>query len=124
MGPSQAVRSVLGNYVNFTDRASRSEYWWFAGAVWLAYVISFALLAISVELGFIVYFVILFGTLVPGLAVAVRRLHDTGRSGWWLLLGLVPLLGIVLIVFMLLDSESGQNRYGAPPAGSRYYAGI
>ena len=54
--------------------------------------------------------------LIPGLAVAVRRLHDTGRSGWWLLIGLVPLIGaIVLIVFMATDGEPGDNAYGPNP---------
>ena len=52
--------------------------------------------------------------LIPSIAVGVRRLHDTGRSGWWLLIGLIPVLGsIVLIVFFVLDSEPGENAYGA-----------
>ena len=54
--------------------------------------------------------------LIPGIAVAVRRLHDTYRSGWWLLIGLIPILGtIVLLVFMLQDSKPGENQYGANP---------
>ena len=54
--------------------------------------------------------------LIPSIAVGVRRLHDTGRSGWWLLIGLIPVLGsIVLIVFFVLDSEPGENAYGANP---------
>jgi len=56
------------------------------------------------------------GVLIPSLAVAVRRLHDTGRTGWWLLIGLIPVIGIiVLIVFFLLDSEEGDNQHGANP---------
>jgi uncharacterized membrane protein YhaH (DUF805 family) len=58
----------------------------------------------------------LVAVLIPGIAVSVRRLHDTGKSGWWLLIGLVPLLGgIVLLVFMVLDSQPGQNQYGPHP---------
>jgi uncharacterized membrane protein YhaH (DUF805 family) len=54
--------------------------------------------------------------LIPSLAAAARRLHDTGRSGWWQLIGLIPLLGaIVLIVFLVQDSEAGDNAYGANP---------
>lgn len=54
--------------------------------------------------------------LLPGLAVGVRRLHDTSRSGWWLLIGFVPILGaIVLLVFMVQDSHSGENQYGPNP---------
>ncbi|MFV2062942.1 MAG: DUF805 domain-containing protein [Chloroflexota bacterium] len=63
------------------------------GAVWVAYIISFALTLVSAELGLILSFVILVGAIIPGLAVAVRRLHDTGRSGWWMLLGLVDAAG-------------------------------
>ena len=56
------------------------------------------------------------GVLIPSLAVGVRRLHDTDRSGWWLLIGLIPLIGlIVLIVFFVMDSQPGQNRFGANP---------
>lgn len=54
--------------------------------------------------------------LIPGIAVSVRRLHDTGRSGWWLLIAFIPLIGaIVLLVFMALDSEPGHNEYGQSP---------
>ncbi|HUF51616.1 MAG TPA: DUF805 domain-containing protein [Longimicrobiales bacterium] len=54
--------------------------------------------------------------LIPGIAVSVRRLHDTGRSGWWLLIGLIPLIGaIVLLVFMLSDSAAGDNQWGPNP---------
>ena len=123
MGPSEAVRSVLANITNFSGRASRSEYWWWVGAVILAEIIAGVIAMIMPEVGMVLYVIIIIGAIIPGLAVAVRRLHDTGRSGWWLLLGLVPLLGIVLIVFMVLDSEPGQNQWGSPPVGSRYYGG-
>ena len=56
--------------------------------------------------------------LIPGIAVTVRRLHDTGRSGWWILIQLVPLVGsIVLLIFLLIDSQPGQNAYGPSPKG-------
>ena len=56
------------------------------------------------------------GILLPSLAVAVRRLHDTGRAGWWIFIGLIPLVGwIVLIVFYVQDSDAGDNAYGANP---------
>ena len=55
-------------------------------------------------------------TFIPSIAVAVRRLHDTDRSGWWILIGLIPLIGaIVLIVFFVQDSQAGENRFGANP---------
>jgi len=72
--------------------------------------------AISRPLGWILYLVLLIGTIVPDLAVGVRRLHDTSRSGWWLLIALVPFVGgIILLVFMCLDSTPGPNDYGPSP---------
>ena len=56
------------------------------------------------------------GVLIPSLALSVRRLHDIGRTGWWVLISIIPVIGVVvLLVFMLLDSEPGSNRYGANP---------
>lgn len=131
MSPVQAVRTVLRKYAVFSGRASRSEYWWFA---LFNVIVAIATLAIDV---------IFFGTgestttgtsaafqanagpatlvsslvlLLPSLGVAVRRLHDTDRRGWWILLGLIPLIGaIVLIVFYALDSTPGHNRFGPDP---------
>jgi uncharacterized membrane protein YhaH (DUF805 family) len=105
---------VLKNYVGFTGRARRREYWYFA----------LFNLAISVVLGLIqsafdttvLTALYSLAVLLPSLAVAVRRLHDTDRSGWWLLIGLIPFVGfIVLLVFMLLDSTPGTNQFGSSP---------
>ncbi|WP_457320852.1 DUF805 domain-containing protein [Roseateles sp. P5_E11] len=96
----ESVQTCFSKYVDFSGRASRSEYWWFALFVFGA---SFVLGMFSQWLNII----FLLGTLLPQLAAATRRLHDTGRSGWWQLIGLIPLIGfIVLIVF--LAQESGE----------------
>jgi uncharacterized membrane protein YhaH (DUF805 family) len=108
---------VLGNYATFSGRARRSEYWWFA----LANVIVNVALNIVGSLGDalsslagVAVLVYGLGTLIPSLAVAARRLHDTGRSGWMMLLALIPLVGlIILIVFLASDSAKGSNKYGA-----------
>lgn len=123
MGPVAAVRSVLRQYATFTGRARRSEYWWFALAFavpyGVLYVIGAALSAQEAYVGSILAFglalVLALGLLVPSLAVGVRRLHDTGRSGWWVLLSLVPVVSLVLVVWACFDSQPGTNAHGPSP---------
>ena len=105
MNPIQAIGACFKNYANFSGRARRSEYWWFC-------LLNFILGIIP-----IVNIIWALIVLLPSLAVCVRRLHDTGRSGWWLLLALVPIVNIVLIVFYLSDSQPGANQYGENPKG-------
>ena len=113
---TEAIRSGFENYVNFEGRASRSAYWW-----WFLFAIlaSAAANILDAILGIPLFSVIVgLGLLLPGLAVGVRRLHDTDRSGWWILIGLIPLIGlIVLLVFFVQESDPGPNKYGPPPAG-------
>ena len=122
--PVDIYKSVLTEkFAQFSGRARRAEYWWFVvvNAVVIALlallVVIFA--SISDALGvvaWLAYGVYALAVLIPALAVAVRRLHDTGKSGWWLLIALVPLVGvIVLLVFYFTDSVPGENQYGASP---------
>ncbi|MCY3801856.1 MAG: DUF805 domain-containing protein [Chloroflexi bacterium] len=94
MSPVEAISSVFRNYVNFSGRAPRSEYWWFT----LFAVISQTVLTFVPFLGMI-YALALF---LPSLAVAVRRLHDTNRTGWWMLLYMVPALGSTTLAIVLV----------------------
>jgi uncharacterized membrane protein YhaH (DUF805 family) len=115
-----AVRSVLTQYATFSGRARRSEYWWFALASFLASIVTSIIDAvIGSDLGAgtgVISLLLSLALIIPSLAVGVRRLHDTGRSGWWLLIALVPLVGfIVLIVFFCQDSQPGPNQYGPSP---------
>lgn len=111
---------VLRKYVVFDGRARRREYWMF---VLINLLISCALAALGVMMsdsagaGFnILSALYALAVFLPSLGVSVRRLHDTGRSGWWLLIVLLPLLGvIVFLVLMVLDSEPSMNAYGANP---------
>jgi len=106
---------VLKKYAVFTGRARRKEYWMF---FLLSLIITFALAFIEGLVGSpgVIGVVYSLATLIPGLAVTVRRLHDTDRSGGYFLLAFVPLIGlIVLLVFLAQDGTSGQNRYGANP---------
>ncbi len=112
----QEYRNVLQKYAVFSGRARRREYWMFV-LVNIIISIIFALIGSVINSEFLGNIYAL-AMIVPALAVGVRRLHDTGRSGWWLLIGLVPLVGaIVLIVFAVQDSQPGDNEYGPNPKG-------
>jgi len=110
-------------YAVFAGRARRREYWMFTlfnilVSFVLGIVVGFvAGMSKSPELVWLgqIYTLAVF---LPGLAVSVRRLHDTGRSGWWFLVNLVPIVGlIVMLVFLCLDSQPGANQYGPNPKG-------
>lgn len=108
---------VLREFATFSGRARRREYWMFVlvnlGAALVAALLDQLLFGGDTA---VISGLYALAVLVPGLAVAVRRLHDTGRSGWWLLISLVPLVGgIVLFVFLVLDSDPGPNAYGPSP---------
>ena len=108
---------VLKQYVGFSGRAQRMEFWMFT---LINYVIMIGLYIIDivVGLGFLGALYAL-AVLLPNIAVGVRRLHDTNRAGWWLLIGLIPLIGaIVLLVFFIQDSQAGPNEYGPNPKGA------
>jgi uncharacterized membrane protein YhaH (DUF805 family) len=105
---------VLNKYAVFTGRAQRAEYWYFVlfnSLFWIGLRIFDRLIGIQILSN--VYALAVF---IPGLAVAVRRLHDTDRSGWWLLIGLIPVIGwIILIIFLAEDGQPQENRYGSNP---------
>jgi uncharacterized membrane protein YhaH (DUF805 family) len=108
---------VLGKYAVFTGRARRREYWMFF-LVNTAITLTLCLLGLSVggTAGMALYVVYGFAVLPPSLGVFVRRMHDTGRSGWWFFAGLIPFLGgLVLLVFLCQDGEPGENAYGENP---------
>jgi len=125
---------VLQQYVDFNGRARRKEYWMF-----VLFNMIFAIVAITLDnvLGLSggsyeaaeagasvmfesgpIYMVYSLAVLLPSLAVAVRRLHDVNKSGWWLLISLIPIIGgIWLLILLVRDSQPGKNEYGANPKG-------
>lgn len=127
----ESIRTVLSKYADFNGRARLSEYWWYA----LAYAALMFLVeaifvfpalgqmtATSTEVppmavvGYVIVSIIGLGLLLPSLAVAVRRLHDSDKSGFFILLGFIPFVGaIIVIVLMVLPGTQGANRFGPDP---------
>lgn len=113
--------AVLRQYATFRGRARRKEYWMYLLVSVGLYILLMLVDALTgtfeleSESGLLSGLFML-GTILPSIAVAVRRLHDTDRSGWWLLLGLVPLVGqIVLLYFLIQEGDEGANAYGPDP---------
>jgi uncharacterized membrane protein YhaH (DUF805 family) len=105
---------ALKKYAVFSGRARRKEYWMYTLFVSIIYIV-LAIVAVAAKQPLIAA-VFYLAIILPSLAVTVRRLHDTGRTGWWVLIGIVPLVGaVVMLVFLCSDSESGQNKYGPNP---------
>lgn len=134
--PWQWFQHTLRNsYADFSGRARRMEYWSFQlvnAVLGFVFAIPFlvlvgvteedsALNSVGLVLVGIVFLVWLVALFIPGLAVTVRRLHDTGKSGWWILIGVIPIInwigGIVLFIFQLLDGTPRSNQYGPDPKG-------
>ncbi len=126
MSFTDSIESVIRNFVNFSDRASRSEYWWFQ----LFFVVALATADfIDVMMGELAevpfsWFgtIVFFGLIIPNLAVTVRRLHDLGYSGWFILLVFIPcvgsIIGLVILVFMVVEGQSQINDYGTVPTNT------
>eukprot|EP01012_Entosiphon_sulcatum_P028805 TRINITY_DN34958_c0_g1_i1.p1 TRINITY_DN34958_c0_g1~~TRINITY_DN34958_c0_g1_i1.p1 ORF type:complete len:127 (-),score=27.05 TRINITY_DN34958_c0_g1_i1:30-410(-) len=103
-----AVKTCFQKYTDFSGRASRSEFWWFI----LAEVV---VLIVASLIHQIVYLIAALGFLLPVLAAGSRRLHDIGKSGWFQLLMIIPLVNLVLIYFFVQPSQPEANAYGQPP---------
>jgi uncharacterized membrane protein YhaH (DUF805 family) len=108
-------------FADFSGRARPQEFWMFVlfnvGAAFIALIID-----AIIGTGFVFYGLYILASIIPSLAVSVRRLHDTDKSGWWLLIGLIPFGGIVLLVFYIMGGTPGTNQYGPNPAGTPGYA--
>lgn len=112
-------------YADFSGRSRRKEFWMFQLGIFLLYIAVLVLAAILGAISetlsgivMIIFAIAMLGLIIPSLAVAVRRLHDQDKSGWMLLLGLIPLIGsIILLVFYCTDGTPGPNQYGPDPKG-------
>ncbi len=121
-----SIENVIRNFVNFNDRASRSEYWWFQLFFFVALATADfidVMMGDLAEVSFNWFGTVAFlGLIIPNLAVTVRRLHDLGYSGWFILLVFIPclgsIIGLVILVFMMVEGQSQINDYGTVPTNT------
>lgn len=112
---------VIKNYVGFSGRARRKEYWMYTLFSLIFYIIAAILdniLGTAIQgVGYGLFYILyLLATLLPSLAVAIRRLHDVGKSGWMIFISIIPIIGAIwLLVLMVMDSKPGENKYGPNP---------
>ena len=112
VGFGDAIRGGINNIFTYRGRASRSAFWWFALLEVIAYLIVSWISDVSTVAGIIVDILVALPLILCGIALAVRRLHDSGRTGWWWWIGFIPVVGgIVLLVFYLLPGTPAPNRY-------------
>ncbi len=123
MSFADAVRDGLSKYVKFTGRSSRAAYWWF---YLFGIVVLVAALIIDVVLGtaYVFYGLAALALLLPNLAVLVRRLHDTGHSGWWVLIAILPLIGAIVLLVFTLQGSAAPNQWGSGPDAAASASGL
>lgn len=105
VGFIEAIKLLFNNYANFTGRATRSEYWWAFLFLW---IVNFVAAYIPVVGG-----LISLALLIPNLSLNIRRLHDIGKSWAWILMGLIPLVGVIILIVFYCRESDGDNQWGA-----------
>ena len=101
---------ALKKYADFTGRARRKEYWMFY-LIYMLLLIAVYVLDAVLGMG-LLSIVFTLGMLIPSISIATRRLHDTGRSGWWQLIAFIPFIGFIILIFFLAQDSQGTNDYG------------
>lgn len=104
---------AIKEYATFSGRARRKEYWMF----FLFYMIFYIILAVIDGVLGTMFLSIIFSLalLIPSISIAARRLHDTGRTGWWQLIVLIPLIGVIVLIVFLAQGSGDENKYGVSP---------
>ncbi|MEE1674955.1 DUF805 domain-containing protein [Agarivorans aestuarii] len=106
---------ALKKYADFSGRARRKEYWMF---ILFYFIFSIVANIIDALIGLpLLSLILTIGLIVPSLSIAARRLHDTGRTGWWQLIALIPLIGVIILLIFLASDSHDDNNYGANPKG-------
>lgn len=105
----KSVKTCLNQYADFNGRAARPEFWWFV-LFWIV------VLAVTGLISKYLYGIAALALVIPGLAAGSRRLHDTGKSGWLQLIGIIPFVGTLIVIYLMAQpGEPDANRYGNPP---------
>lgn len=119
VGFGGAVKLFFSNYTNFKGRSTRSEYWWWALTQFITSTVLTMLICLSMysKLLYLFWGIMMLWAIaiaIPGLALAIRRMHDVGKSGWWLLINLVPGVGGIIFLVLTLQPSDGVNNWGDP----------
>ncbi len=107
----ESIQTCYKKFFDFSGRASKSEYWWFQ----LFNIIIYALSLIFQSDLALLFSILIIVNLIPIYAVGVRRIHDSNKSGWFVLLSLIPIIGLYVLVLLIQDGTKGKNRFGPKP---------
>ena len=107
----ESIKTCYKKFFDFSGRASKSEFWWFQ----LYAIIIYALMFVFQGDLSILFSIITIANAIPNWAAAVRRLHDTDKSGWFVLISVIPIIGLFIIFLLIGDGSKGKNRFGPKP---------
>ena len=107
----QSIQTCYKKFFDFSGRASKSEYWWFQLYTIIIYGMQFVFQGDLV----LVFSILVIANIIPLYAAGVRRLHDTDKSGWFVLISIIPILGLIIFFLLMADGSKGKNRFGPKP---------
>ena len=107
----ESLQTCYKKFFDFSGRASKSEYWWFQLYNTILYILT---LVFQNDLA-LLFSILVIANLIPVFAAGVRRVHDSNKSGWWILISFVPIIGLYIIVLLITDGSKGKNRFGPKP---------
>ena len=107
----ESIQTCYKKFFDFSGRASKSEYWWFQLYNAIIYVLTFVFQGDLTLL----FSIVVIANIIPNYAAAVRRIHDSDKSGWMVLIAVIPLIGLYIFVLLLQDGSKGKNRFGPKP---------
>ena len=107
----ESIQTCYKRFFDFSGRASKSEYWWFQLYNTILYILTFVF---QNDLA-LLFSILVIANLIPVFAAGVRRVHDSNKSGWWILISFVPIIGLYIIVLLITDGSKGKNQFGPKP---------